>query len=199
MSEEKVKVAPVTKIAVAMKDGTTVHFNQKQRIVTDTVFNDEGFTQTFSCKNGDKHTLTVNKDSTLFIPLAAHGGKQKVSDAAVKAESDEDVSISIERAISQINKGVWVERSGDGVARGIADVIEAVRRTKNYEIGSEQAKASAESIKAMADDTIKTLRNNMTVKGHLLAIAQERAAAAQQKALAGQSTNDLDALDALGV
>ena len=198
MSETK-EVVKSEKIQVTMQDGSVVGFNQKQKIVTEVKLSEEGFGIVFNCRGGQKYSLELENDHKLFVTLAAHGAKQKVGDSAVKCENDDDLALAIERTVNQLIAGQWVERSGDGIARGLADLIEAVRRAKNYEAGSDAAKASAESIKGMSDDTIKTLRSNATVKGHLLAIAQERAAAAQAKALASQSESDLDALEALGL
>lgn len=191
-------MASATKVnMVEMKDGRSVDFGQRGKLKKNTVINGEGternVTISVDCLNGDTHSVTFDINHPLLFEMAAHGFSQKISDSITKAETPDDVAFGVENQITQIANGVWVQRAAEGMVRGFSDLLEAIRRLKKYEVGSEEAATLKTTLAAASEEQFKLYKGNNAVKAVLAEIAAEKATARAAK-LSQDSTEDLEGL-----
>lgn len=177
MSENTAKGSNV----VIMKDGRSVDFGLRGKLKKSVEILGAGAERiiklTIDAVNGDTHVVQLGSNDPLFFELAAHGLSQKITDAVTKAEDGEDISFGVANQISQIANGVWSQRStGDAMVRGFADLYEAIRRIKGYEVGTEAAEMLKKNLAAKSEDEIKNYKSNPQIKAILADIAAEKAA-----------------------
>lgn len=208
------EVAESKSVNVTMKspaaDGTPriVTFGQRGKLKKEVTFTtgvDEATglatkvgTLSIDCVNGDTHTLVIvlvnpEAQEKLLLELALHGAFQKVSDSITKAELPDDVSLGVKRQLELIKAGEWSVRNTD-TTNGLSDLIEAVRRARNYEVGSDPHKALIEGLPRRDPDYIKLLKNSDQIKAFLAQITMERAAAKASKLMANLPPVSEDAL-----
>jgi hypothetical protein len=171
---------------VEMKDGRVLDFGVRGKKKTEITHTATGVKIQFDVINGDSHTVEFEVPDCEATPLLkeifAYGAVQKISDTGVKAEDADDISLAIQQMIGQLVAGVWTQRtSGEGVARGLADLIEAVRRIKGYEVGSAEADSLKAAMVAKSEDDIKSFKTNPTIKAIVSDIQAEKAAARAAK------------------
>ena len=173
MSEEKAKAGRV----VTMKDGREVDFGVRGKLKTDLQLTDTGVKLSLDVANGDTHSIEIGVDHTLAKTLLGYGLKQKITDSVVKADDDEDVSLGVQQIIGQLVSGIWSQRSsGEGIARGFSELLEAIRRVKQYAVGSDEHKTLKTSLLAKSEEELKALRTNGTIKAVIAQIQSEKAA-----------------------
>jgi hypothetical protein len=182
---------------VVMKDGRSVDFGVRGKLKKSIVITGEGDARvaqiSIDCINGDTHATEVNLNHTLLLELAAHGLSQKVTDSVTKAEDGDDISFGVSNQIDQISKGIWSQRStGEVVARGFADLYEAIRRIKGYDVGSPEAAGLKVSLAAKPEAEIKNFKNNPQIKSVIAQIVSEKAVARAAKLGVEAGTTELD-------
>lgn len=177
---------------VTMKDGRTVDFGVRGKLKTDLVISDSGVTLTLDVVNGDTHTVVMGLDHPLAKTLLGYGLKQKITDTVVKADEADDVSLGVQQIIGQLVNGIWSQRStGEGVARGFSELLEAIRRVKQYVEGSEEHTNLKTTLLAKSEEELKALRTNGTIKAVIAQIQSEKAAERAAK-LSGASTEEVN-------
>jgi hypothetical protein len=132
--------------------------------------------------------------------LFANGISQKLSDSVVKAGDDpEDIAAAVERTIQQLNDGIWTQRAtSEGLVRGFAELYEAIRRVKNYVVGSAEHAALKTSLLGKSEEELKAYKSNKLIKAVLADIAAEKAAARAAKlATSSDEGSDVDELEGL--
>lgn len=205
MSETQVAETTVTtsksSVVVIMKDGRKVDFGVRGKLKKTVEFIGEGTERVaklvIDVINGDTFTAEVGFSDALLLELAAHGLSQKITDSLVKADDPDDIAVGVEAQINQIKNGVWSQRaSGESVFRGFSDLLEAIRRLKGYEVGSEQAANLKTNLAARSEAEIKNFKSNHQIKAVLATIASEKAAARAAK-LSSAPAPEADAADAL--
>ena len=187
---------------IEMKDGRSVEFGQRGKLKKNIEILGEGVNKlvriTVDCINGDTHIIEFKADHPLFFEFAAHGVSQKLTDSITKADDFEDVSFGVSNQIGQLLNGVWTQRSSEGLVRGFSDLLEALRRIKKYEEGSDEFAALKTALVAKSEADIKLLKTNPGIKAILAQIASEKAVARAAK-LAEETTTDADALAGLDI
>ena len=167
---------------VTMKDGREVDFGVRGKLKKEITVVDGGVTLTIDVKNGDTHSVTLTQDHPLWRELMGYGLSQKITDTVVKADDEDDISLGVERIINQLGNGEWTTRTpGEGLVRGFADLLEAIRRLRNYPEDSAEFAALKATLKAKSDDEIKVLKGNDSVKAIIAVIQSEKAAARAAK------------------
>ena len=167
---------------VTMKDGREVDFGVRGKLKKEIAVVDGGVTLTIDVKNGDTHSVTLTQDHPLWRELMGYGLSQKITDTVVKADDEDDISLGVERIINQLSNGEWTTRTpGEGLVRGFADLLEAIRRLRNYAEDSAEFAALKATLKAKSDDEIKVLKGNDSVKAIIAVIQSEKAAARAAK------------------
>jgi hypothetical protein len=187
---------------VVMKDGRSVDFGVRGKLKKSVTISGESgariATIAIDAINGDTHTAVVGLDHALLLELAAHGLSQKVTDSVTKADDADDISFGVSNQIAQIEKGVWSQRTtGDTMARGFSDLYEAIRRIKDYVLGSPEATALKVSLAAKSEAEVKNFKNNPQIKALIAQIVSEKAAARATK-LTGESVQ-AEELDLTGL
>ncbi len=176
--------APLVKITnvVIMKDGRNVDFGVRGKLKKTITVTGEGAdrvaTISIDAINGDTHTATINLNHVLLLELAAHGLSQKVTDSVTKTDDADDISFGVCNQITQIENGIWSQRStGDVVARGFSDLFEAIRRIKGYEVGSLEASTLKTTLTAKSESEIKNYKTNPQIKAIIAQVVSEKAVA----------------------
>ena len=181
---------------VEMKDGRKVDFGKRGKQKSAFTVAGEGMDRhvvvTFDIPNGDTHTRTFGFDHPLVMELLGYGVKQKIADSLANAEDPDDISMAVERQLSQLDEGKWSLRSNEASSfRGFADLYQAYLEVK----GVKDEDGSLKKRLADADEsTLKAIKNNAVVKSILARIAAEKAAARAsnlQKQAASGSADDL--------
>lgn len=191
MAEKKTNI-------VTMKNGTELDFGQRGKLKKNIAISGEGAERTIAitvdCINGDTHTMVFDASDPLFFEYAAHGVSQKLTDSITKAEDYEDVSFGVSNTISQLQSGKWTVRNVEGLVRGFSDLLEALRRIKDFKEGSEEAINLKTALVSKSEDEIKLYKTNPGVKAVLATIVSEKAAAKAARLAeetAGSSADDL--------
>lgn len=171
---------------VEMKDGRTVDFGVRGKKKTDIQVTETGVKLVFDVVNGDTHVAEFEvpacEGNPLLKELFAYGVSQKITDSVVKEKDEDDISLGIQSMIAQLQKGIWSQRTpSEGIARGLADLIEAMCRLKGYAPGSEQSQAVKDKLLVENEDTIKMYKSNPAIKAVMADIAAEKAAARAAK------------------
>jgi hypothetical protein len=200
MSEENTKaVAKAAKAGnvVVMKDGRSVDFGVRGKLKTEVTLLEDGVKLAIDVVNGDSHSITISKDHVLALTLLGYGLKQKITDTVVKAEEADDVSLGVQQIIGQLEAGTWSQRSsGEGVARGFSELLEAIRRLKGYEVDSAEHTNLKTSLLAKTEEELKALKTNGHIKATIAAIQAEKANERAAK-LAGASGEEKSVDDLL--
>lgn len=171
---------------IGMNDGRQVDFGKRGKLKKAIEIIGEGVERviklTVDVINGDTHVLLLNAEHPLFWELAAHGASQKITDSVTKAEDGDDISFGVANQIAQLNEGKWsVRAAGENLFRGFADLFEAIRRIKGYEIGSAEAEALKTSLAGASEEKIKNFKSNGQIKAIIAEIVAEKAAARAKK------------------
>jgi hypothetical protein len=197
MNTEAKKVSNV----VVMKDGREVDFGVRGKLKKEITIDGSVVTTKIDAVNGDSFTFTADMNShVLAIQLFANGISQKLSDSVVKAGDDpEDIAAAVERTIQQLNDGIWTQRAtSEGLVRGFAELYEAIRRVKNYVVGSAEHAALKTSLLGKSEEELKAYKSNKLIKAVLADIAAEKAAARAAKlATSSDESSDADGLEGL--
>jgi hypothetical protein len=179
---------------VTMKDGRQVDFGKRGKQKAIVTISGEGAERqvlvSFDIPNGDTHSITVGLTHPLVMELVGYGIKQKIADSLTAAEDADDISLAVERAISNLNEGKWTQRSSEGASiRGFADLFQAYCEVKGVpEEDVEKRGQLKKSLLSQSEEIIKTLRNHPSIKAIMARIASEKAAARSAK-LAGEAAS----------
>jgi hypothetical protein len=189
--------APVGNV-VTMKDGRPVDFGKRGKQKAHVTILGEGAERrvivSFDVPNGDTHQIEVGLDHVLVAELLGYGIKQKIADTLTGADDPDDISLAIERAISQLNEGKWSQRSSEGSSiRGFADLYEAYLTVKGITDPEGEYKRK---LLAQPEEVIKTLRNNTQIKAVMANITARKAAERAAK-LAGANASNSNATEGL--
>ena len=184
---------------VEMKDGRSVDFGVRGKKKTDIQITETGVKLIFDVINGDTHEVEFEVPAVASNPLLkelfAYGVSQKITDSVVKEKDEDDISLGIQRMIDQLVSGVWTTRvAGEGIARGLADLIEALRRMKGFAVGSPEADNLKAKIVAKSEEELAVWKTNPAIKAVIAEIQAEKAAAKLAKlkgAASEESTDDL--------
>lgn len=185
---------------VVMKDGRSVDFGVRGKKKTEIAVTETGVKLTFDVINGDTHVAEFDVPSVESNPLLkelfAYGVSQKITDSVVKEKDEDDISLGIKKMIDQLQAGVWTTRvASEGIARGLSDLIEAIRRIKGYELGSASFETLKASILAKDEAELAIFKTNPSIKTIIAEIQAEKAAAKLAKLKS--SSADADSLDDL--
>jgi len=177
-----------------MKDGRQVDFGVRGKLKKNIEIVGEGVSRliklTIDVVNGDTHVLEFNADHPLFFELAAHGASQKITDSVTKAEDGDDISICVANQIEKLNNGNWSQRSsGDSLIRGFADLYEAIRRIKGYEVDSVEALKLRRVLAEKPEAELKNYKSNPNIKVFIAQIQSEKALAKAAKSSSSQETD----------
>jgi len=201
MSENQETAVAVAKTSnvITMKDGRTVDFGTRGKLKKNIEVTGEGAdriaTISIDALNGDTHTVVINQTHPLLLELAAHGLSQKVTDSVTKTDDGDDISFGVSNQIAQITAGQWSQRTtGEQVARGFSDLLEAIRRIKGYELESAEAAALKASLAVKSEAEIKNYKNNAQIKQIIATIVAEKATARAAK-LGATPAAELDLSD----
>lgn len=194
MSQAEAKKSNV----VTMKDGRSIDFGVRGKLKKDIQTTETGVKLIIDVINGDTHTIEFSADHALAKTLLGYGLSQKITDTVVKAEDGDDISLGVESIVAQLQAGVWTNRAtGEGLARGFADLLEAIRRVRSYEVGSEQHQALKAALISKSEEELKNLRSNGAIKGIIAQIQAEKAAERAAKLGAAAVEDEVDALEGL--
>lgn len=185
---------------VVMKDGREVDFGVRGKLKKEVTIEGSVVTIAIDAVSGDSFKFVADLTThPLALQLFAHGASQKLTDSTVKHDDPDDIALAVENAINQLNSGVWNQRStGEGLVRGFAELYEAIRRVKNYAVGSAEHQALKTSLMAKSEDELKAYRTNKLIKAVLADIQVEKAAARAAKLAAGnEETSGLEDLEGL--
>ena len=111
----------VVKIPVQMKDGSTVEFNQKQKVVK--TVGDSSVRFDFS--NGETREVTADLGG-LTSRFALHGISQKFGDEGAGVESVDDILYGFDELYDRLSKGEWTEKREGGGLGGISILAKAL-------------------------------------------------------------------------
>jgi len=187
---------------VTMQDGRTVDFGLRNKRKSETTITGEGQTRKAEIRidvvNGATHNLTIDlaHPLSLLLELAVHGAVQKIGDSSAKSSDPDDIDASVMSAIADIKAGNFNTRNPSTGIKGIADLVEAVRRSKGAPDTDEARTKVKDWVLGQQVKDPKyieqKLRKNLLVKEHLANIAQEKVLAAKAKAEAdGTEAEDL--------
>jgi len=180
---------------ITMNDGREVDFGARGKLKKDIQItgegNDRAVNITIDCPNGETKTMSFGLDFPLFWEAAAHGISQKITDSITKAVEPDDIAFGVGNQIDQLTKGVWAQRSSEGMVRGFSDLLEAIRRIKGYEVDSPEAIALKSALADKSEDEVKMLKTNSGVKAVLAEIQAEKALARSKK-LSAEAADELD-------
>jgi hypothetical protein len=171
---------------VTMKDGRQVDFGkrgkQKPRIEITGEGEDRAVTVYFDCPNGDTHSITVGRTHPLLFELVGYGVKQKGADNLTQVEDPDDISLSIERSINQLNEGKWTVRTSEGsTIRDFSTLLEAYLSLKGIAADSQQAATAKVNLLKLDDASVKTLKANSAIKAEMAKISARKAAERAEK------------------
>lgn len=155
------KKSTVEKIPVTMKDGRTLEFNKKQKLIkTSTIDEAAGTVSTqLNFANGDTRTFTA--PASLLLRFAAHGIEQKLGDA-IAGESDlNDAVLSVDDLIKRLEAGEWNVKRAAGEFAGTSILIQALVEASGKTVDDVKAflstKSQAEKIALRRSDKLRPI------------------------------------------
>lgn len=177
------------KVPVTMKNGSTVEFNEKEKMKLDVKVADDGSaTVVADFRDGETRTATI--PSTLAKRAIQHGLTQKVRDSIAGDKTVADAIASIEDVLAALTKGDWNQPREPGSAgpKGNSqELIDAIVKVK---------KLDAEKVKTWLEARTPAEKTKLRGQPEIaLAIAQARAAKA--KAAAKDGAPVVDAFEGL--
>ena len=120
------------KINVAMNDGRTVAFGEKQSIAKDYGVTDGTVWVQLDFSNGETVRLEVDPTSALGLQALGHGLSQKLGDAASGAENVSDAFEAVLEVASRLSNGEWTKAraagEAGGSAKGASELVEALTK-----------------------------------------------------------------------
>lgn len=172
----------VEKIPVAMSDGTTVHFNKKQKLVKTSTIEGNNVNVRLDFVNGEVRNFAISPE--LLARFAAHGAEQKLGDAIAGETEIGDAVESVDDLLTRLNNGEWTITRSAGAFAGTSILIQAL---------VEVSGKSVEDIRAFLSN--KTQAEKLALRrSEKLKPAIERLEAAK----ASKSTNAVDTGALLG-
>lgn len=122
--------------SVAMKDGRTVAFTGKRKMIKDYVLTATSASLSFDFINGESRKVVIRGEDPLLFQYVAHGATQKIGDETAGETDVEDMLAGVDSMISRLAGGVWGKErsSGDGFS-GAGVVVRAIMETS----GKDQA------------------------------------------------------------
>ena len=186
MAEEngKGKAAKLVEV-VQMKDGRSVEFAGKRKLLKEDVQVDGRVGVRLDFRNGETRTFVIPDE--LKNKFAAHGAKQKYGDEAAGMTDIDDIVLAIDELNETIQSGKWrEEREGGGFAGTsvlLRALVEYSGKTVEEVKGFLQGKTQAEKM---------GLRNSKKIKPIVDRIEAEKLAASSKVDI-GQLEADLDA------
>lgn len=115
--------------AIAMNDGRTVIFSEKQKIKKDYGVKDDGNVfALIDFDNGQSVEVLIDPKSKVGLELCGHGTVQKLGDAAAGAETTEDAQEAVLEVAARLNAGVFNKEreGGGGSAKGASELVLAL-------------------------------------------------------------------------
>ena len=111
---EKEVVAKVAE-TVTMKDGRSVDFAGKRKMLKETIIEDGTVKVRFDFRNGETRTTTIPQE--LILKFAGHGAEQKYGDETAGVDDVDDMVLAIDDLDGRIQNLEWsVKREGGGMA-----------------------------------------------------------------------------------
>lgn len=201
MAEATKAKAPREEKTVSMKDGRSVVFVGKRKLLKDTIIDDSKITY-----DGDQMVMKqgavsirldfVNGETRTWTPPLAlvakglgHGLEQKTGDETAGETDVEDCVVAVDSLLEQLDKGDWTQRSeGGGGFSGASVVIRALMEAsgksqediKTYLNGKLEA-AKAKNEKLNRKELYDSFRKPGTKVGDIVArLEQEKATKASK-------------------
>lgn len=165
-STEATPKSKVVKIPVHMKDGSTVEFNQKQKVVK-TLLKDS---VRFDFNNGESREVAAAVGGPeIQTRFTLHGISQKFGDEGAGAESTDDFLYDFDSLYDRIAKGEWSEKREGGVG-GISVLAKAL-----VEVTGKEPEAIREFLKALSPAEKIALRASSPIKEVVTRLEAEKA------------------------
>ena len=122
--------------SVLMKDGRTVAFVGKRKMIKDYSHSTTSATLTFDFINGESRKVHIGQGDPLLYQYVAHGATQKIGDETAGETDVEDMLTAVDSMLARLAGGVWGKErsSGDGFS-GAGVVVRAIMETS----GKDQA------------------------------------------------------------
>ena len=135
-------------LKVTMTDGREVEFPGKRKMDKTVLVEGDAVKVRFDFRNGATLTLAVTDLApNIQANLLGHGASQKCGDSAAGEETVEDMVLSVEKTIQQLQSGSWsVARAAGDSFRGGSVVIKALCEVTGKPV---------DAIKAFIDKTIE--------------------------------------------
>jgi len=101
--------------AVVMKDGRTVEFVGKRKLLKETLVEGTNVAVRLDFRNGETRTFPIPPD--LLLRFAGHGAEQKLGDETAGESDVDDMVLAVDDLIGRLEKGEWsIQRTGGGFA-----------------------------------------------------------------------------------
>lgn len=110
---------------VKMKDGRSVEFVGKRKLLKETLIDGQNVSVRLDFRNGETRTFKVPQG--LILRAAGHGMEQKLGDETAGVEGVNDMVVAVDDLIEQLTKGDWTTvREGGSAFSGASVVIRAI-------------------------------------------------------------------------
>jgi len=170
MSQENEKAGKAATVVenVTMKDGRSVAFAGKRKMLKESFVKDGVVSTRFDFRNGETRTFVI--PPVLLNKFAAHGAEQKLGDETAGLEDVDDAVMAIDALIERLNNGEWgAKREANGMS-GTSVLARALCELKGISIDKVKAFLST---KTAAQKT--ALRESAELKPIVQRIEAEKA------------------------
>lgn len=181
--------------SIAMKDGRTLSFGEKQKMSKDYGVTDAGLVYVqIDFDNGETVRLEIDPTSPTGLQAAGHGLSQKLGDSASGAESTNDAFEAVLEVASRVANGEWTKAraTGDGTsAKGASELVEAL-----VKVLSQPKEVVREMLSKLKQADKMALRKTPAVAQVIEALRAARAPSKAETEKAATGANLLAALQA---
>ena len=165
---------------VKMEDGREVDFGLRGKLKkVMEVYEENGVKTiklTVDTTKGSTHQMLMSIDNPIFYQLAGHGASQKVTDSIGKLTDPVEIDECVQAQMETMMKGVWTVKPQGASMRGFTDLLEAVRRLKNYVKDSEEYKDMRQALIGKSQEELNSLKSNKAIQRITAVILAEKAA-----------------------
>lgn len=182
---------------IAMKDGRTVSFGEKQKMDKShgTAENGNVFCQ-LDFDNGETVRVEIEPTSEVARQAAGHGLSQKLGDSAAGAENTNDAFENVLEIAGRISKGEWskARTAGEGgSAKGASELVEAL-----VKVLGQPKEVVRDMLSKLSQGDKMALRKTPAVAAEIEALKAARAPSKSALEKASVGADLLSALQAAG-